>query len=155
MDSPPKPKEVKNWPKTPLNVGQITAVAINPEGNPVIFHRGSRVWTEESFNDTEYFQEIEKGPINENTILTLDCNTGDVIDERGSGAFYMPHGMTIDRYNNIWVTDVALHQVFKFKPNKDYPTVTIGRRFQPGSSPNHLCKPTAVAVSSIFTFMKA
>lgn len=47
LDSPPKPKEVKNWPKKALNVGQITAVAINLDGNPVIFHRADRVWNEE------------------------------------------------------------------------------------------------------------
>ena len=25
--------------------------------------------------------------------------------------FYLPHGIAIDHENNIWVTDVALHQV--------------------------------------------
>lgn len=49
---------------------------------------------------------------------------------------------------NIWVTDVALHQVFKFKPKSRYPSITIGRRFQPGSVPSQLCKPTAVAVAT-------
>lgn len=44
---PPRPKEVTNWPSTNLRVGQITAVAINPDGNPVIFHRGDRIWNEE------------------------------------------------------------------------------------------------------------
>ena len=28
----------------------------------------------------------------------------------------MPHHLTIDAQNNVWVTDVALHQVFKFPP---------------------------------------
>src|SRR5688500_18249330 len=28
--------------------------------------------------------------------------------------FLVPHGITIDSANNVWVTDVALHQVFKF-----------------------------------------
>lgn len=56
--------------------------------------------------------------------------------------------MTIDRHGNIWVTDVAMHQVFKFRPGSLRPSVTIGQRFLPGSSPNFLCKPTAVAVAS-------
>lgn len=67
----------------------------------------------------------------------------------------MPHGMTIDRHGNLWVTDVGLHQVFKFKPNSAYPTITIGRRFQPGSLANYLCKPTAVAVASTGEFFVA
>lgn len=47
LERPPRPKEIKSWPASALRVGQITAVAINPDGNPVIFHRGERVWTEE------------------------------------------------------------------------------------------------------------
>jgi hypothetical protein len=27
------------------------------------------------------------------------------------GRFYLPHGITTDKDNNYWVTDVALHQV--------------------------------------------
>ena len=56
--------------------------------------------------------------------------------------------MTIDRHGNTWVTDVALHQVFKFRPDFERPLITIGRRFQPGVTQNHLCKPTAVAIAT-------
>jgi hypothetical protein len=101
-----------------------------------------------SFNDTDYYQSILDGPIQDNTIVTLDAGNGVVIDQKGSGLFYMPHGMTIDRAGNMWLTDVALHQVFKFQPGKDYPAITLGRRFEPGNTRNHLCKPTAVAVAS-------
>lgn len=48
VDSPPKPREIKDWPTVALkNIGQITAVSVNPDGNPVIFHRADRVWTAE------------------------------------------------------------------------------------------------------------
>ena len=30
--------------------------------------------------------------------------------------FFLPHMITVDAQNNVWVTDVALHQVFKFAP---------------------------------------
>lgn len=56
---------------------------------------------------------MNDGPIQGNTIVTLDAGDGSVLDERGRGLFYMPHGMTIDRMGNTWLTDVALHQVFK------------------------------------------
>ncbi|XP_053686740.1 peptidyl-alpha-hydroxyglycine alpha-amidating lyase 2 [Sabethes cyaneus] len=148
LDSPPKPRAVENWPMVSHEFGQVTAVSINRDGNPVIFHRGRRVWTAESFNDTNHFQQIADGPIEDSTILTLSAATGEVIDESGGGIFYMPHGMTIDRNGNMWLTDVALHQAFKFMPGHDYPSITIGRRFEPGSSRNHLCKPTATAVAS-------
>lgn len=148
LDSPPKPRAVENWPHESHEFGQVTAVSINRDGNPVIFHRGHRTWTAESFNATNHFQLIAEGPIEDSTILTLSAATGAVIDESGGGIFYMPHGMTIDRNGNMWLTDVALHQVFKFMPGHDYPSITVGRRFEPGSTRNHLCKPTAVAVAT-------
>lgn len=45
-------------------------------------------------------------------------------------SFYMPHGLTLDKDDNIWVTDVGLHQVFKFPAGyKDgQPLLTLGTR---------------------------
>ncbi|XP_040152400.1 peptidyl-alpha-hydroxyglycine alpha-amidating lyase 2 [Anopheles arabiensis] len=148
LDSPPKPKLVEDWPKVKHTFGQVTAVTIDLQGNPVIFHRGSRTWTMESFNATNHYQHIAEGPIPENTIATLAASDGAVLEERGAGIFYMPHGLTIDHNGNMWLTDVALHQVFKFMPGRDYPAITLGHRFEPGSSKSHLCKPTAVAIAS-------
>lgn len=68
-----------------------------------------------SFNATDHFQQIEEGPIRENTIITLEPEKGKILHEWGSGMFYMPHGLTMDRHDNYWVTDVGLHQAFKVK----------------------------------------
>lgn len=55
--------------------------------------------------------------------------------------------MSIDKDGNYWVTDVALHQVFKLDPNnKEDPILILGRSMQPGSDQNHFCQPTDVAV---------
>lgn len=169
LDSPPKPKVVPDWPEKELNVGQISAVAIDNEGNPVIFHRAGNVWDEtwvfskphhcnkqhkhhiyihSTFNETNHYQHANLGPISVNTILTLDSKTGAIQNGRGANLFYMPHGLTFDRHGNIWVTDVALHQVMKFHRDVSDPVITIGIRFSPGSLANYLCKPTAVAVAS-------
>lgn len=61
----------------------------------------------------------------------------------------MPHGLTIDRAGNVWLTDVGMHQVFKydFTQSSDEPQLVLGVAFQHGSDENHLCKPTDVAVS--------
>ena len=42
----------------------------------------------------------------------------------------MPHMLTIDVKNNVWVTDVALHQVFKFGPygGDGKPLIALGRK---------------------------
>lgn len=66
----------------------------------------------------------------------------------------MPHGLTVDHENNIWVTDVALHQVFKFLPldlnsntsSLGKPVLTLGTAFEPHNDNSHFCKPTDVAV---------
>ncbi|GCB81656.1 hypothetical protein scyTo_0021870, partial [Scyliorhinus torazame] len=59
--------------------------------------------------------------------------------------FYLPHGISTDKDDNFWVTDVALHQVFKLGPKGDY-LLVLGQAFQPGSDSRHFCQPTDVAV---------
>lgn len=62
----------------------------------------------------------------------------------------MPHGLTIDSESNIWLTDVALHQVFKYDLRKSKkPLLTLGTAFQKGDDQTHFCKPTSVAVSQL------
>jgi hypothetical protein len=62
--------------------------------------------------------------------------------------FYLPHGLTIDHQSqSLWLTDVALHQAFKYPiDGSANPLMTIGERFMPGSDDSHFCKPTSVAV---------
>jgi hypothetical protein len=61
--------------------------------------------------------------------------------------FYMPHGLTIDHAGNIWLTDIAMHQVFMFKSTDlTHPALTVGEMFQPGSGPTQLCRPADIAV---------
>ena len=54
----------------------------------------------------------------------------------------------MDINNNVWVTDVALHQIFKFPQGGGKALLTLGVSFVPGNDDNHFCKPTAVAVMS-------
>jgi len=59
----------------------------------------------------------------------------------------MPHGLTLDADNNVYVTDVAMHQVFRFSHhNRGQPSLTLGNRFQPGPDDQSFCQPSDVAV---------
>ena len=59
----------------------------------------------------------------------------------------MPHGLTIDHEGNFWLTDIAMHQVFMFKPSDlIHPALTVGTMFKGGSEPNQFCRPADVAV---------
>ena len=60
--------------------------------------------------------------------------------------FYMPHGLTIDHNDNLWVTDVALHQVMRFPKGSRSPDLVLGQKLQPGFDDESFCKPTDVAV---------
>ncbi|KAI5742451.1 hypothetical protein M8J77_007360 [Diaphorina citri] len=145
----PLPRESYGWPNVPIPfLGQISGVSINLHGHPVLFHRGKRVWDETSFNASFIFQHTHEGPISVDTVLTLDKSTGLLIDAWGKNKFYMPHGCTVDNKGFIWLTDVALHQVFKFTPHGKTPQLTLGSPLEPGSDTRHLCMPTAVAVAS-------
>jgi len=66
-----------------------------------------------SFNASHHFQHADEGPIAVSTVLTLQPATGAVVSDWGSNLFYMPHGIAVDAEDNIWVTDVALHQALK------------------------------------------
>lgn len=61
----------------------------------------------------------------------------------------MPHGISFDSDDNAWLTDVALHQILRFKKTDlNEPDLILGERFVPGSDEKHFCKPTDVQVSS-------
>ncbi|GFS07686.1 peptidyl-glycine alpha-amidating monooxygenase [Elysia marginata] len=79
-----------------------------------------------------------------------------------SARFFMPHGIEIDHDGNAWVTDVALHQVFKIplsayvakeKPSETpKPVLVLGKRFKHGQDNDLFCKPSDVAVLSTGEF---
>ena len=81
------------------------------------------------FRNNEYNKD-RSAPIPNDTILTLN-SAGQVINAWGKDFFFLPHMITIDSQNNFWMTDVALHQVFKFEPyggKTKQPLVTLGIR---------------------------
>lgn len=130
-----------------LKLGQVTAVDVDGNNDPVIFHRGPVTWGGNSFDNQDRLK--QKNIIEEDTILTLNQDTGEVKSKWGAGLFYMPHGLHVDDEGNTWVTDVGLHQVMKFPPGETTkPSVVLGEKFVPGKDLAHFCKPTSVAVSS-------
>nr|XP_008525889.1 PREDICTED: peptidyl-glycine alpha-amidating monooxygenase isoform X5 [Equus przewalskii] len=140
-------EEALDWPGVYLLPGQVSGVALDLQNNLVIFHRGDHVWDGNSFDSKFVYQQRGLGPIEEDTILVIDPNNAAVLQSSGKNLFYLPHGLSIDKDGNYWVTDVALHQVFKLDPNsKEGPLLILGRSMQPGSDQNHFCQPTDVAV---------
>lgn len=135
------------WPTSNRILGVVSAVSFDNSGNVVIFHRSNNLWDSSTFNQENVYQHQSNGPIKDNTIIAFNRISGDVAYEWGNNMFYMPHGITVDREDNIWLTDVALHQVMKFNDkNRTHPEFVLGTQFKPGHSHTTFCKPTAVAV---------
>ncbi|XP_051638559.1 peptidyl-glycine alpha-amidating monooxygenase isoform X13 [Manacus candei] len=142
-------EEAVEWPGLDLKLGQVSGLALDPENNLVIFHRGDHVWDENSFDSKFVYQQRGLGPIEQNTILVLNPSNAKLLHSTGKSLFYLPHGLSIDKNGNYWVTDVALHQVFKLGTEGKEPLLTLGVALQPGSDKNHFCQPTDVAVDPI------
>uniref|UniRef100_A0A4X2KDB8 Peptidylglycine alpha-amidating monooxygenase n=1 Tax=Vombatus ursinus TaxID=29139 RepID=A0A4X2KDB8_VOMUR len=143
-------EEALDWPGVYLLPGQVSGVALDSSNNLVIFHRGDHVWDGNSFDSKFVYQQRGLGPIEEDTILVIDPNNAAVHRSTGKNLFYLPHGLSIDKDGNYWVTDVALHQVFKLDPSSEgSPLLILGRSMQPGNDKNHFCQPTDVAVDPV------
>ncbi|XP_042311153.1 peptidyl-glycine alpha-amidating monooxygenase isoform X5 [Sceloporus undulatus] len=143
-------EEIVDWPGVNLKLGQVSGLALDPNSNLVVFHRGDHIWDANSFDSQYIYQQKVLGPIKESTILVLDPNNSAVLHSTGRNLFYLPHGLSIDNNGNYWVTDVALHQIFKLGSHSvESPLLTLGRAFQPGSDKNHFCQPTDVAVDPV------
>ncbi|TSS11568.1 Peptidyl-glycine alpha-amidating monooxygenase [Bagarius yarrelli] len=140
-------EQVTGWPEVPLQLGQVSGLALDSDENLVIFHRGDHSWGINSFDSDAIYLQRSLGPIQQSTILVVDPVKGKVLKASGRNMFYMPHGIMTDKNNNYWVTDVALHQVFKLSSEgKEKPLLVLGEAFVPGSDKSHFCQPTDVAV---------
>uniref|UniRef100_A0A673IEX4 Peptidylglycine alpha-amidating monooxygenase n=1 Tax=Sinocyclocheilus rhinocerous TaxID=307959 RepID=A0A673IEX4_9TELE len=152
LQEPKREEEVldQDWPEADLQLGQVSGLALNSNGDLIIFHRGDHIWGINSFNFNGIYQQKDLGPIQQSTIMVVDPVKGKVLKASGRNMFYMPHGITTDKDDNYWVTDVALHQVFKLSSDgKDRQLLVLGEAFEPGSDKKHFCQPTDVAVDPV------
>jgi peptidylamidoglycolate lyase len=134
---------VKNWPvlQKDVQLGQPTGIGIDKDEHIFVFHRAGRLWT------TPFPDSL----ISRNTVFELDNETGKVIHAWGADYFIMPHGLTVDKQNNIWLTDVGLHQIFKFSHDGKL-LMKLGVAKVPGKDSLHFNLPTDIAVEDDGTF---
>ena len=131
---------VHGWPVLPdgETLGAVAGLGVDSHGHIFVFHRAGRTWPNSDVLDLT--------PIVRPTITVFDGRTGMVLARWGQGLFAMPHGLTIDRHDNVWLTDVALQQIYKFSPEGKL-LLTLGERGIAGNDAAHFDRPTAVAVS--------
>jgi DNA-binding beta-propeller fold protein YncE len=136
---------VHGWPVLPAGevLGPVAGVGVDSKDNVFVFRRGDRVALRSG--------DFDLTPIPRPTIWLFDGRTGAVLAQRGSKTFAMPHGLAVDRQDNVWLTDVAYHQVYKFT-HDGHLLLTIGERGVPGSDEAHFNRPTDIAVAEDGSF---
>lgn len=137
-DLPQPYRTTRDWGQLPPGVvwAAVTAVEPAPGGTIYVIHR--------------CFENSCAGR-KEDPILKYDKD-GKLLKAWGSGMFVFPHGATVDRDGNLWVTDARGeggkgHQVFKFNPDGQV-LMTLGRAGVSGSGPDLFDQPTDVVVAN-------
>src|SRR4029079_14870498 len=136
-DLPQPYRTTRDWGQLPAGVvwAAVTAVEPAPDGTIYVIHR--------------CFENSCAGR-KEDPILKYDKN-GKLLKAWGSGMFVFPHGATVDRDGNLWVTDARGengkgHQVFKFNPDGKV-LMTLGKAGASGSGADLFDQPTDVVVA--------
>jgi peptidylamidoglycolate lyase len=115
---------VHGWPLLPegFAFGQVSGVGVDSHNHVLVFHRGDP------------------------PLMCFDGKTGKLLRSWGEGMFTTPHGLAVDHQDNLWVTDVGHHQVYKFSHDGAL-LMTVGEKDVPGLDGRHFNKPTDVAVA--------
>jgi len=136
-DLPQSYRTTRDWGQLPPGVkwAAVTAVEPAPDGTIYVVHR--------------CFANSCTGR-SEAPILKYDSR-GMLLASWGAGMFNFPHGATIDRQGNLWLTDARGengkgHQVFKFSPDGKV-LMTLGKAGVSGSGPDLFDQPTDVVVA--------
>jgi hypothetical protein len=129
-DLPQLYRTTRDWGELPPGVkwAAVTAVEPSPDGSIYVIHR--------------CFANSCAGR-SEAPILKYNAG-GKLLKSWGEGMFIFPHGATVDREGNLWVTDARGeggkgHQVFKFSPEGKV-IMTLGKAGVSGSGPDLLSR---------------
>jgi DNA-binding beta-propeller fold protein YncE len=102
--------------------GRVSAVGTDSEGNVYVFQRGPYA----------------------DPIIVFDREGTRMLRSWGRGMFIRPHGLRVDRDDNVWVTDASDHRVLKFSKEGEL-LLTLGVKGEPGTDDTHFNRPADLA----------
>jgi streptogramin lyase len=130
-------RTIENWAKLPdgRNWGSAAGVDLDSHGH---------IWVAERCGANSCDGKTD------DPILEFDAS-GKLLKSFGGGMFIFPHGLYVDKDNNVWVTDgqgkgAKGHQVFKFSPDGKV-LMTLGKAGVAGEGPDTFNAPSAVVVA--------
>ena len=136
-DLPQPYTTTRTWGELPAGVkwAAVTAIEPAPDGTIYVVHR--------------CFENSCAGRP-EAPILKYNA-AGKLLAAFGQGLLIFPHGGTVDRDGNLWITDAGGangkgHQVFKFSPDGKV-LMTLGKAGVSGSGPDLFDQPTDIVVA--------
>ncbi len=120
----PNYQRVADWPTLPasMKLGPVSSVAIDTAGRVYVLQR------------------------TQPPVVVFD-GKGEFLRTWGEGFLKIPHGLRIDRNDNVWMTDIGNHIVLKCDAEGNV-LLTLGRKGEAGSGPDQFNKPTDVAFSA-------
>jgi len=142
---------VHGWPQLPKDFvfGDISGVGVDSHNHVFVFNRAENSFV--CFGGEAACPSPSPtwhpGPIASAAILSYDGKTGRPLAGWGKNRFISPHGLGVDHHDNVWVTDTALQQVFKFS-NDGQLLLTLGTERVPGLDGTHFNAPTAIAFAA-------
>ena len=138
-NSAPNPyRTVENWAKLPegRTWGQVISADIARDGKSI--------WVVERCGGTSC--------ANSNLAPVLEFDSsGNLVKSFGAGMIVRPHGLFVDKHDNVWVTDGDAEngkgdQVFEFSPEGKV-LLTLGKAGVAGDGPDTFNKPSDVLIA--------
>ena len=133
---------VPDWPKLPagMKLHKVSMVELDSQGNVYVAHRGDHPLFS-LHPDGSLRSLIGEDVITQTTAYDVSGPVPVVIETN-----YGLHGLSVDPWDNLWVTDTGRHLVMRFDP-KGKLNLTLGVDNVPGCDATHFNQPThAIAV---------